>query len=515
MSPQFNEPLTLSREEVVYSPHRDRRNAMILIWSTLGSLVVSFIFVFSYGQPFRTAGFVTGIFLVVVTVYRVDWGFSLLILTSLVFGQFEVPGFQTLTIQVSYFRNLKEVSYLPYTRFGDLSLFEIHLLLVMFTWVTLLALNKKAKAQPVSLWFSAVLWFAWVVISFGLGLQQGGEMLPALWETRAIMYMGVLLFFVPQVIHEKKQIQTLMWVSIIGITEKALEGVSRYIGNGWSTANYEALQAHEDPLFIGVLIIFLLALSVFGGHRGQRRTLLLLLFPLLLGFWAGQRRASYAALIASMIAFIVLLPTPDLRRITKYVIPASVLLIVYVAVFWNSGSSLASPLRQIKSGIEKDDETAEVVKDQDYYSNLYRLIEDYNLAVTVQNSPLLGIGFGTKYEQPMELAMLHFALRDFMAHNNVIWLLAKVGAVGFFLFWLLLNLFALKGGALMYRLRDPYLKSICSIVVVAIINLIIGAYFDLHLVRYRTMIFTGTLMGLMVVIERIDRESSIEDAKEL
>jgi len=443
-----------------------------------------------------------------VTVYRVDWGFSLLILSSLVFGQFEVPGFDTLTIQVSYFKNLKEVPYVPYMSHGDLNLFEMHFLFVVFTWFILLAVNKKAKVQPVSLWFSALIWFAWLVVAFAIGLQNGGEMLPALWEARALMYMGLLYFFVPQVIQDKKQIQFLMWICIIGITWKAFEGVSRYIDNGFSTANYEALQAHEDPLFIGLMLVFLLALAVFGGHRGQRTTLLFLLYPLLLGFWAGQRRASYAALIASLVTFVVLLPMPDLRRILKYLIPAGFLLVVYLVVFWDSGSSLAAPIHQIRSGIEKDDDSEVVVKDQDYYSNLYRMIEDYNLAVTVQNSPMFGIGFGTKYEQPLELAHLNFALRDFMAHNNVIWLLAKVGAIGFFLFWLLLNLIAAKGAALLYRLRDPYLKTMCALIVVAVINLMVGAYYDLHLVRYRTMIFTGVLMGLMVVLEKIDQESS-------
>ena len=509
MTPQFHEPLTHPRGEMLLSRVPDRRNTTVLILSILGSLILSFVFVSSYGQLFRTGGLVAGIFLIVVTVYRVDWGFSLLILTSLVFGQFEVPGFETLTIQVSYFKNLKEVPYVPYSNFGDVNIFEVHLLLVVFTWFTLICVNREVRVQPVSLWFMGLLWFAWIAVSFGFGMQRGGQMLPALWEARAIVYISLLYFFVAQVIQDKKQIKTLMWVCIIGISVKAFEGVLRYISNGFSTANYEALQAHEDPLFIGTIIIFLLALAVFGGHKGQLATLLFLLFPLLLGFWAGQRRASYAAFIASVITFVVVLPRPDLRKILRYLILCAIVLGLYLVVFWDSGSSLAGPIRQIRSGMEETDEgSGTVVKDRDYYSNLYRKIEDYNLAVTVQNSPLIGIGFGTKYEQPLELAELHFALRDFMAHNNVIWLLAKVGSIGFFIYWMMLNLIAMKGGALLDRLRDPYLKAVCLLIVVAVINLMVGAYFDLHLVRYRTMIYTGTLMGLLGVLEGIDHKLS-------
>jgi hypothetical protein len=113
----------------------------------------------------------------------------------------------------------------------------------------------------------------------------------------------------------------------------------------------------------------------------------------------------------------------------------------------------------------------------------------------------MGIGFGTRYEQPLQLVQLDFALRDFMAHNNVIWLFVKIGAIGFFIFWFFLNCVAFKGSSLLARLNDPYLKTVCALVVIAIINQMTAAYFDLHLVRYRTMIYLGALMGLLASIE--------------
>jgi hypothetical protein len=116
----------------------------------------------------------------------------------------------------------------------------------------------------------------------------------------------------------------------------------------------------------------------------------------------------------------------------------------------------------------------------------------------------MGIGFGTRYEQPIPLLQLDYALRDFMAHNNVLWLLTKTGAIGFFLFWFLVNGLGFKGASMISRLHDPYLKSVCAISVVALVSLMTAAYFDLHLVRYRTMIFTGTLIGLLGSIDTVD-----------
>jgi hypothetical protein len=98
------------------------------------------------------------------------------------------------------------------------------------------------------------------------------------------------------------------------------------------------------------------------------------------------------------------------------------------------------------------------------------------------------------------LAQIAFSLRDYMAHNNVIWLFVKTGVIGFFLFWFLLNGYAVKAAGLVARLPDPYAKAVLVLILVAIINLVTAAYFDLHLVRYRTMIYLGVLMGLLPVL---------------
>lgn len=460
------------------------------------------LFLRGSGSFFSAAAFVGAMFVVFVTMYRLDWGFYVLLLVVLIFGQFEVPGFSTFTVRVSYFRNLKEIYYLPYFSHGNVNPFELHFLLLFIVWVSVACVTRRISIHRVSLWFPATVWFAWLFVAFAYGMQRDGEFLPALWESRALMYMGLMYFWVPQVIHTKKDVRAFVWVCIAGITVKAFEGISRYIENGWSTAGYEAMQAHEDPLFIATLFFLLMGFFVFGGDRAQRTTLLVLLLPLALGFFVGQRRAAYAALMVSLAAFFLLIPRQDLLRALKYVIPTVVFIGVYTITFWNSSSNLAAPIHQIRSGMDtKDDASNDVIKDRNYYSNLYRKVEDYDLAVTIQDSPLMGIGFGTRYEQPLQLVQLDFALRDFMAHNNVIWLFVKIGAIGFFIFWFFLNCVAFKGSSLLARLNDPYLKTVCALVVIAIINQMTAAYFDLHLVRYRTMIYLGALMGLLASIE--------------
>jgi hypothetical protein len=95
-----------------------------------------------------------------------------------------------------------------------------------------------------------------------------------------------------------------------------------------------------------------------------------------------------------------------------------------------------------------------------------------------------------------------------MAHNNILWLLVKVGGLGFFLFWLFVDGFAAKGASILVSLQDPYMKAVCALVIVAVINQLTAAFFDLHLVLYRTMLYMGTLMGLLPALGAFARETA-------
>jgi hypothetical protein len=98
---------------------------------------------------------------------------------------------------------------------------------------------------------------------------------------------------------------------------------------------------------------------------------------------------------------------------------------------------------------------------------------------------------------------INYALRDYMAHNNILWLLVKVGAIGFFIFWYFINLFGAHAAQVTKALQNPYLQAVGGMVLVAVINQLVAAYFDLHLVRYRTMLYMGTLMGLLPALTAI------------
>jgi hypothetical protein len=182
--------------------------------------------------------------------------------------------------------------------------------------------------------------------------------------------------------------------------------------------------------------------------------------------------------------------------------PIFLVAVLYIAVFWNIDSKLAGPVKLIKSGLSTDKETS----GEHYYSNLYRDIERYDLAQTFLRYPIIGIGFGNKYDQPMKLVPIPFPLRDWISHNEILWILVKNGVIGFCIFWLFFNSFAFKAATLLPKLNDPYFKAICAVSVVVIVTQIVVSYYDLQLTFYRNMVFLGTFMGLIPAMQVIDNE---------
>ena len=117
---------------------------------------------------------------------------------------------------------------------GNANPFELQFLFIIAVWFVLVCIKKDYHVRHVPLWFPACLSFLWLGSAFANGFARGGDFLPALWEARALMYLGVVYVFVPQVIRTKEHITAFFWVAIAGISFKAFEGIALFAANGWS-----------------------------------------------------------------------------------------------------------------------------------------------------------------------------------------------------------------------------------------------------------------------------------------
>src|ERR1041385_165865 len=482
----------------------ERMGSKLFVASLVAVLaaVVGVVVVETDGNMFPAAACIVAAAVLIASCYRVEWGLYVFVGTVLFFDQYAIPGFDPLTFKALYFRNLKEISYLP--RFSELVVnpLELQLVLLITVWFVVSCFKRDLSLVRIPMWGGALVFFLGVAAAEMYGLRRGGDFLPSLWEVRALVYLGILYVMVPQIIRTKEQVHTLIWVCIAVISFKAFQGIGRMVSMGLSTGGLPTLTNHEDPVFVLNLVVLLFALVLFGATTRQRTALAWLLLPLIVGFYTGERRAAYAAVIPTFVVFIAVLPRKQQWLFVKTAAPVVAALALYCAVFWNSDSKFASPVRLVKTGFGVDPETA----GERYYSNLYREIEKYDLARTVQDYPVLGIGFGNKYEMPLPLVKIDFPLRDYISHDQILWVIVKMGAVGFCLFCLFFNSFACRAAFTLSRLRDPYLRAVVAVAVAAIVNQLVGPNYDLQMTQHRNMVFLGTFMGLLPVCEHIDAE---------
>jgi hypothetical protein len=458
------------------------------------SVVTGALVVFGGDSGVGGIGFVGLIAVLFLTLYRIDWGVYAFLAAVLMIDQFEVPEFNSLTYMIQYFNNINVIPYLPRISVAAFSPLDLHLALLFATYLAGLGFRTAPSPRKPVGWPMALGFLAWIMFEFIAGAGRGGDMTAALWELRGLGYMLISYTLFSQIIRTREQIRAVIWVCILALTFKGLEGTIRFAGLGFTLGSHDALLTHEDPVFFITLWALHAGLALYGCSTPQRTFLLFANIPLTLGFYAANRRAAFASLGASLAVFLAIMPREKIVHILKRTAPVLPILLLYVLLFWGSTSRIASPLNQIRSGFVDDQQT---LGDRNYYSNLYRKLENFNLAYTVRFYPLVGIGFGTKYYQPLELVKINYALRDYMAHNNILWLLVKIGGVGFLVFWLFVDLLGVRGAMIARATHDPYLKAVAVMIVIAIINQLVAAYFDLHLVRYRTMLYMGALMGLL------------------
>lgn len=473
----------------------------------LFGVVLAWLMIRFDGNLFVGGGYLVAVAALALTIFRLDWGLALYLFVVLLCDNFPVPGFPALTSTIGYYNNFTSITYLPPNPV-ILTPNELHLGLICTVWAVRQALKIGEPVVGLPPKVPYLLLAATLFAGFLVCFARGGDFVVALWEVRALMYFCIVLFLVPQIVRTKKQIRVLVWVIIVAMSIKAFQGALRYAALGFTFGRwphmYETLTNHEDPVFLTTLVVLWLGLLVLKVKERQKIVLMCALPLFALGFIAGNRRAAIAASMVSILAFFILLPKEGKMTVLKRGGVFLVAFALYLAAFWNTQSRLAYVALQIKSTVTKQ---AGIRGEFDVGSAMYRENENYNLAVTFRTSPAIGIGFGSPFLMPIRLWALFPRLGTYIPHNQIFWVYVKTGALGGFFFWLFFNSFMYRGARISAHTRDPYLRVIAIVGVVAIVNQLVVSYVDMQLTFARNMVYLGVLMGLVSTVSVIETES--------
>ncbi len=481
------------------------KDGLVTTLMIITSILLPFIIISGDGSVVYAISLLLIIATIFITIYRLHWGFYIFVALVFAADGYDIAGLRPWTYTIFYLMTFNVI--FKGLGVGVLTPMECHLIFLLVLWLFVMVVKKDVRFKPVPLWGPALLSFTWLVGSVIYGRMRGGDPLMALWEVRALSYLAILFFFVPQIIQSKRQIIAIFWIFIWTFSFKAYQAVDRFVRLGFDFGGKRTLANHEDPLFFVTLFVFLIGLYAYGGNPKQRKALMYLFLLLLLGFYVANRRATYVAFAIGVITIIILLTKEQRHRIAKYLVAFSVVFVIYLAVYWNSYGRIAMIASAVKSSYQSAIGDTKNMNYNDYTSGLARDQENYNLAVTFRRAPLLGIGFGNQHEWIIR-NYGEYALKGYITHNEILWLITKSGAVGFLLFFFMINCIVMRGAWIFTKLKDPYLKVVCAVCIIAVFGQIVVSYVDMQLTFFRNMVHLGLLVGMIPAIEAIDKNLS-------
>jgi len=419
------------------------------------------------------------------------WAYSLLLFCTLLFEQYQIFGLDApLTLRIPFFENFNNSIGIPLPT----NPVECLLAMIAVTWLFAGLVTRKIKftASPLQ---GPMLGFMGSLFLFMLyGIATGGVANIAVWEVRALFYLGIAFFVGTQIIKTHRDVLINTWCILIPVSIKGFQGVWRWaVDLGGDIGDIHAITSHECAVFIMTSFVFSMALLAFSGPRNMLVYTALTAPTTFITFIYAQRRVAYGCLVFGMLMLFMFLPARIKKLAGSVALACVPLVVLYGAVFWNNTGGLGMPVQQVRS-IFGTDATGEVDS-----SNTYRDVEKFNLIETIRTYPA-GVGFGQKYLIIMPLDAVDFPLWEYIPHNCILWMWVKTGFIGIITFFVCFGLMVIQLAIDFRTTTRPLYKCLIVMAIVFIVCQVIVAYYDLQLTFYRNMVYLGALLAMMIPI---------------
>ncbi len=274
-----------------------------------------------------------------------------------------------------------------------------------------------------------LLFTLFVIYGFGRGLTSGGDARVAVLEGRPLFYILATFVIITNECPENAHVRHALWAVLGGVIAQSLLSI-QFLGqlDPATREGLESLNEHGSSIGQNLLLVTFLGLVLLRVRRPVLKWCLGLgLVPVMYVYFVSQRRAGVATLVVAGALLAITLfwrRRPTFWKVTPLV---TILLIGYVGAFWNSTSTAGFPAQAVKSIVAPGSATAE-----DASSDLYRIVEAYDLNFTIRTDPIKGLGFGRAFYRPIPLPDISvFELNAFQPHNSILWIWIKMGFAGF------------------------------------------------------------------------------------
>lgn len=437
----------------------------------------------------------------VATWMRPALGVAAVLAAALLFEQFDFSTFRPITRSVPFFESLSGSMGI-----GGVPLSPFEIALIGVAALTIAGgMWRRVRWQGGVVLRLVALFALSLVMWLGYGLLRGGSVSISVWQLRGLAYFVALVFLTSYAVRDERDVRLILATGAVVVTFKALEALWSYaVLLRYDLSRVDALTSHEDAVFMAWMIV-LLAVSL--AYKSMPRVALLLGAALpftAMAFVATDRRAAYVALAAGLLVLALLMLTdPGKRKLVGWVAPTlAIVFALVLAAGWNGSGAFARPAQAIRS-------TFEPQKTADAQSNYYRRAEEVSLVMAIRRSPFVGQGFGHEFVSAGKLAKIEFQFAESIAHNQIIWLWANMGGLGFAVFWMMVGGIVAYGAALFRAAEGPLAKTVAATVICALIMQVLVSYVDMQLTFARNMTFLGVLVALLPCVARLEEGEAV------
>lgn len=328
--------------------------------------------------------------------------------------------------------------------------FGILLLLAVAAWRRSRGVAVAEPAAPARAVLALATVYAGAIgLAVANGMVHGGSPEVAVWQTRPLLETGALAFVFLAALRERGAEVLLGRVVVAAaVVRAALAAWVRWAVAPGTGFPVEYATDHGDSMLFTVALVLVVAHLL--ERRDRRRVIAALLaVPVLLaGIEANGRRTAWLQLALGLLLFLAVARGAAWRRqLGRAALVALPLALLYGAAGWSSTSAAFRPVQLVRS---MTDSTVD-------RSTWDRQVENWNLAMSMRDRPLLGRGFGqewTEYFAGDEIVQIFYRYKA-QPHNQLLGLLLFAGPLGFVGIWAPLAVLVFAGARAYPRARTP------------------------------------------------------------
>lgn len=193
---------------------------------------------------------------------------------------------------------------------------------------------------------------------------------------------------------------------------------------------YSFAVSHGDSILFAVAA-GLVALDLLERPSRGRLARAAATLPLIVaGMIENDRRIVWVMLLLSFVAAYAVAPMRTWKRsLTRFAAVALPAILLYVGVGWDRGNVLFAPIQTLRG----------LTGSSTNRSSYWREVENWNIAMSMRDRPLVGPGLGASYTEYMANDDISAEYKEYRQwpHNSVIGLLFTMGLLGFTATWAL------------------------------------------------------------------------------